>query len=121
MKSRPCQHTILCAILPQCSNGQVNETAVNALLPAVGGVVGFALVYGGGSAVIWCGQTSSFPYLTGVVVIVASWFISPLLAGGFSYLLFTLLRMAVLRGANAPKKSIWCLPLLLLITLFVNM
>lgn len=47
----------------------------------VGGVVGFALVYGGGDAVIWAGRTSSFPYLTGVVVIVASWFISPLLAG----------------------------------------
>lgn len=88
---------------------------------AVGGVVGFALVYGGASAVIWCGMTNSFPYLTGVVVIVASWFISPLLAGLLSYVLFFLLKFAVLRGPAAPKKAIWCLPLLLLITMFVNM
>jgi len=87
----------------------------------VGGVVGFALVYGGGKAVIWAGRTKSFPYLTGVVVIVASWFISPLLSGIMAYLLFTLLRLLVLRGPTAPKKAIWCLPILLLITLFVNM
>lgn len=33
---------------------------------AVGGVIGFALVYKGPSAVIWAGRTDSFPYLTGV-------------------------------------------------------
>lgn len=70
---------------------------------------------------IWCGRIKSFPYLTGVVVIVASWFISPLLAGILSYILFMILRPTVLRGPNSPRKAIWCLPLLLLITLFVNM
>jgi hypothetical protein len=37
-----------------------------------------------------------------------------------TYLLFLLLRVLVLRGKNAPTKSIWCLPALLLFTLFVN-
>jgi hypothetical protein len=32
---------------------------------AVGGVMGFALVYKGASAVIWAGRTASFPYYTG--------------------------------------------------------
>lgn len=87
---------------------------------AVGGVIGFALVYGGPKSVIWAGRTKSFPFLTGVVVIVASWFISPLLAGIMSYLLYTLLRLCVLRGDNSPRKAIWCLPILLLITMFVS-
>uniref|UniRef100_A0A383WA46 Phosphate transporter n=1 Tax=Tetradesmus obliquus TaxID=3088 RepID=A0A383WA46_TETOB len=87
----------------------------------VGGVIGFALVYGGPKSVIWAGRTKSFPFLTGVVVIVASWFISPLLAGIMSYLLYTLLRLCVLRGDNSPRKAIWCLPILLLITMFVNL
>lgn len=57
----------------------------------------------------------------GVVVIVASWFISPVLAGLMSYILYTVLRMFVLRGQGAYKRAIWCLPILLFITLFVNM
>eukprot|EP00775_Hariotina_reticulata_P006951 gene6951-7167_t len=97
------------------------ELPVSTTHSIVGGVIGFALVYGGSKAVIWAGRTKSFPYFTGVVVIVASWFISPLMSGIMAYLLFTLLRVLVLRGPNAPKKSIWCLPVLLLITLFVNM
>ena len=55
------------------------------------------------------------------MVIVASWFISPLLAGLLSFALFALLRALVLRGPTAPTKAIWCLPVLLLITLFVNL
>jgi sodium-dependent phosphate transporter len=58
---------------------------------------------------------------TGVVVIVASWFISPLMAGIMSYLLYWVLRVAVLRGEGSYKKAIFCLPVLLFITLFVNM
>jgi sodium-dependent phosphate transporter len=87
---------------------------------AVGGVIGFALVYGGPKSVIWAGKTKSFPFLTGVVVIVASWFISPLLAGMMSYLLYTILRLSVLRGDNSPRKAIWCLPILLLVTMFIS-
>jgi sodium-dependent phosphate transporter len=87
---------------------------------AVGGVIGFALVFKGPSAVIWAGKTKSFPFVTGVVVIVASWFISPLLAGIMSYLLYTLLRLCVLRGEGSPRRAIWCLPILLLITMFIS-
>lgn len=51
----------------------------------------------------------------------ASWFISPLMAGLMSFILYTVLRMFVLRGQGAYKRAIWCLPILLFITLFVNM
>lgn len=51
----------------------VLTAAAPALVHAVGGVLGFALVYGGASAVIWAGRTSTFPFYTGVVVIVVSW------------------------------------------------
>lgn len=106
----PCPDTVAVSTDPLC-----------ACLSAVGGVMGFALVYGGGKAVIWVAKTKSFPYVSGVVTIVASWFISPLIAGLMSYILYTLLRLFVLRGPGSPRKAIWCLPFLLLITLFVNM
>lgn len=51
----------------------VLTAAAPTLVHAVGGVLGFALVYGGASAVIWAGKTSTFPFYTGVVVIVVSW------------------------------------------------
>jgi hypothetical protein len=39
------------------------------------------------------------------------------MAGIMSYILYTVLRLAVLRGPNSWKKSIWCLPILLFITM----
>lgn len=54
----------------------------------------------------------------GVVVIVASWFISPLMAGILSYILYTVLRFGVLRGEGSYRKAIWTLPILLFVTLF---
>lgn len=54
-------------------------------------------------------------------MIVASWFISPVLAGLMSYVLYTILRVLVLRGESSYKKAIFCLPILLFVTLFVNM
>lgn len=54
-------------------------------------------------------------------MIVASWFISPLMSGIMAYVLYMILRLAVLRGAASYKKAIWCLPILLFVTLFVNM
>lgn len=81
----------------------------------------FGMAAGGADAVIWGVRTSSFPYVSGVIVIIISWFASPLLAGVCSYLLFILLRVSVLRGTNTATRAIWCLPVLLLVTLFVNL
>jgi sodium-dependent phosphate transporter len=43
------------------------------------------------------------------------------MAGILSYLLYLVLRICVLRGEGSYKKAIFCLPVLLFITLFVNM
>lgn len=43
------------------------------------------------------------------------------MAGLMSYILYTLLRLCVLRGEGSYKRAIWCLPILLFVTLFVNM
>jgi sodium-dependent phosphate transporter len=43
------------------------------------------------------------------------------MAGLMSFLLYWVLRLAVLRGEGSYKKAIWCLPILLFVTLFVNM
>ena len=62
-----------------------------------------------------------FPFISGVSVIVASWFISPLLAGLMAYILFWVLRLLVLRSKHSAMRSIYVLPILLFITIFVNL
>ena len=62
-----------------------------------------------------------FPFISGVSVIVASWFVSPLLAGVMAYALFWVLRVLVLRSKNSAVRSIYVLPILLFVTIFVNL
>jgi sodium-dependent phosphate transporter len=70
--------------------------------------------------VVWNKKTSDFPYISGVLAIVASWFVSPLVAGLISSFLFFILRALVLRSKNSVGRAIWCLPILLAITVFVK-
>ena len=69
---------------------------------------------------VWNKKTSSFPYVSGVLSIVISWFASPLIAGAISATLFIVLRIFVLRAKNSPARAIWCLPILLAVTVFVK-
>lgn len=96
------------------------ELPVSTTHTIVGGVIGFALVYGGSQAVIWLKPTSTFPYATGVVTIVISWFASPLCAGIMAYILFTILKYGILRRKDSTTWSIYLLPILLFICVFVN-
>ncbi|GBF90572.1 sodium phosphate symporter [Raphidocelis subcapitata] len=97
------------------------ELPVSTTHSIVGGVMGFALVYGGPSAVVWNKRISEFPFVSGVLAIVLSWFVSPVLAGLISSALFVVLRTFVLRSKNSAARAIWCLPILLAITIFVNL
>lgn len=74
---------------------------------AVGGVVGFSLVYGGKDAVIWWQQRPDFPYIGGMVPIFVSWILSPTVAALFSYILFVVTRTLVLRRPNSTKVAYW--------------
>lgn len=97
------------------------ELPVSTTHSIVGGVMGFALVYGGAGAVVWNKRINDFPFVSGVLSIVISWFASPLIAGLIAFTLFFIMRLAVLRTKDSVSRAIWCLPILLCITIFVNM
>ncbi len=78
---------------------------------AVGGIIGFALVFDGGKGVQWATpDPSSFPPYKGVVPIFFSWIFSPVLTGLCSALIFATIRTLVLRRANAHSLAFWVLP-----------
>jgi sodium-dependent phosphate transporter len=90
----------------------------------VGGIIGFALVWGGSDAVVWAQKDptgSSFPPYKGVVSIVLAWFIAPALTGAIAAILFFALRFLVLRRRNAYTLAFWVFPPLVLITTWINM
>nr|CCC89257.1 putative phosphate-repressible phosphate permease [Trypanosoma congolense IL3000] len=85
-----------------------------------GAIIGFALVYGGAGAVSFAKKKDSFPFISGVAPIVASWFISPLFSGAVSSLLYGTLRFFVLRPSNAAQRAIWSLPVIVGVTFFLE-
>lgn len=88
----------------------------------IGGIIGFALVWDGKDAVVWAKKdTNSFPPYKGVIAIILSWFIAPILSGLAAALLFFVVRTLVLRRKNAYNLSFWVLPPFVLITSWVNM
>jgi sodium-dependent phosphate transporter len=85
----------------------------------VGATVGMALAIYGGSSVQWISKKNEFPFVGGMVPIFMSWFISPILAGIFVFLLFGLLRLFVLRSEHSFQRSLWVLPLCVGLLTFV--
>ncbi|GET93946.1 phosphate-repressible phosphate permease-like protein [Leishmania tarentolae] len=85
-----------------------------------GGVIGFALVYGGGGSVSWAKRKDEFPFLSGVAPIVASWFISPVLTGIVSAIIYGLVRFLVLRPKNCVKRAMYTLPVVVAIAFFLE-
>ena len=63
---------------------------------------------------------ASFPPYIGVLPIVLSWFVSPLLTAAASAFLFVVLRTLVLRRANSQIKALWVLPAAVWLTTFIN-
>ncbi|GAQ87816.1 sodium phosphate symporter [Klebsormidium nitens] len=100
----------------------VNVSATHSI---IGGIVGFALVWGGSDAVIWAQKAApgevAFPPYKGVISIILAWFIAPVLTGSVAALLFFTLRFLVLRRQNAYNLAFWVFPPLVLITTWVNM
>ncbi|KAK7199060.1 phosphate-Repressible Phosphate Permease-like protein [Novymonas esmeraldas] len=85
-----------------------------------GGVMGFALVYGGFGSVSWADSQPEFPFVKGVAPIIASWFISPLLTGAVAAAIFGSVRTFVLRPANAAQRAIVTLPVIVAVTFFLE-
>ena len=76
----------------------------------VGATIGYALVARGLDGVQWME----------LVKIIASWFVSPLLSGLISVLLFVPLRRLVLRAARPLRNGLLLLPLLFGVTVIIN-
>ncbi len=83
--------------------------------------MGFSLVYGGWDGVVWHKEKGDFPYTSGFLPVVLSWFFSPIIGGVLSSIIFYLNRLLILRRNNSANLAIWSLPVLLLITIFVNL
>jgi phosphate/sulfate permease len=77
------------------------------LFLAVGGIMGFSLVFAGAKGVNWNKKTPDFPYVSGFVPVVMSWFISPVAAALVSGIIFLIIRTLVLRRQNSTKVAIW--------------
>lgn len=65
-------------------------------------------------------HTDKFPYVGGLVPVVLSWVVSPVLAGLVAAVLFLITRTLVLRRKNSTAISYWALPAFVLFTIYIN-
>ncbi|GLC55696.1 hypothetical protein PLESTB_001015700 [Pleodorina starrii] len=94
--------------------------AVSTTHSVIGAVMGFGLVWGGSGAIVWNDRIKEFPYSKGLVPVICSWFVSPLMSGIVAALLFALNRGVILRRENSTNLAIYMYPLLVGITVFIN-
>ena len=76
----------------------------------IGAIVGFSLAYGGSNSIKW----------DGIGKIVLSWFISPILSGVFSILLYTIMKYFVFKKENPFERTLKIFPLLTFFTFLIN-
>nr|AQM55173.1 sodium/phosphate symporter PTB [Coleochaete nitellarum] len=94
---------------------------VSATHSIIGAIIGFALAYDGRDAVNWSRRDKgAVPPVKGVVPIIVSWFISPVLTGLASALIFLICRTLVLRREKSWISVLWVLPAAVFATSFIN-
>ena len=76
----------------------------------IGAIVGFCLVYGGEDAIVW----------DKIGFIVLSWFVSPLVAGILSFILFKIILKYVFESQNVFRNTKRIYPALTFIVFFIN-
>jgi sodium-dependent phosphate transporter len=96
------------------------ELPVSTTHSCVGAVVGFTWAIKGTDCIQWAESSSSFPYTKGISAIVISWFLSPLLSGIFSGIIFFVTRWSTLRASNALDRSKIAIPTILFLTVLIN-
>ncbi|CAM9477726.1 unnamed protein product [Phaeothamnion confervicola] len=90
---------------------------VSATQSIIGGIIGFSMVYGGAGAVNWATPNpDNWPPYNGVVPVVVSWVLCPLLTATSSIIIFGTLRAVVLRSPNAVSRAYWVLPIAVFLT-----
>ncbi len=86
------------------------EMPVSTTHSCIGGIIGMALAAQGSAAVNW----------DTVYLVIASWFISPILSGVFAALLYYCVRRLVLRHKDSYERSFKLYPVLIGVTIVVN-
>jgi len=86
----------------------------------VGGIMGFSLVYKGADGVVWLKSVPDFPYVAGFVPIVISWVSSPIICAAVSAGVYSSIRYAVIKSEHAIQRSIYCLPISVFFTFFIE-
>jgi len=86
----------------------------------VGGIMGFSLVYKGADGVVWLKSVPDFPYVAGFVPIVISWVSSPIICALVSAGVYSSIRYAVIKSQHAIQRSVYCLPVVVFFTFFIE-
>jgi sodium-dependent phosphate transporter len=96
------------------------EMPVSTTHSCVGGMIGMTMVARGSSCVVWTKKSDTFPFVGGVVAIVISWLLSPVVSGGFAFVFFVALRALVMRSEHSFSRASVAFPVLLACTLIIN-
>jgi sodium-dependent phosphate transporter len=109
----------VCAIWQMgCSYYELNVSSTHSIIASI---LGFSFVWGGANAVNWyTWNPSLIPPFGGVVPIILSWFISPILTGIASAFIMFLIRHLILRRKNSVVLAIVSLPVIVFITAWIN-
>ena len=76
----------------------------------IGAIIGFSLAYGGKDAIVW----------KSVGFIVLSWFVSPILAGLFAYIVYVTIKKYVFNSNNPVDNTLIIFPILTFFTFMIN-
>lgn len=76
----------------------------------IGALIGIGLAYGGGDAVEWITDGGGLDSLKGVVGVIISWVVSPVLSGIIAVFFFLLVRTTVLRREESFKAGLVFMP-----------
>ena len=76
----------------------------------IGAILGFALAYGGSESVLW----------DKVGMVIASWVLSPVLAGIFSLSIYTIIKKYVFNSSKPVENTILIFPILTFFTFLIN-
>ena len=94
---------------------------VSATHSIIGGIIGFSIAHSGTRGVLWIQKDpASVPPYKGVIPIVLSWFVSPILTALASALIFTGTRTIILRRNDSYRRVWFLLPVLVLLTSWIN-
>jgi len=98
------------------------EMPVSTTHSCVGGMIGMAIAIKGTDCVVWHQETGedNLWIPSGVVGIVISWFISPLLSAFFAVLMFLFVRTFILRSKNAFSRALKFYPVLIFLAVWIN-